>query len=173
MQSLHLARALIIQLELEGARGAPTINGVRVHNNLEAARDHVFSAIRLLSQIDTPDISPRSSEASFVSVDAETEPDPLPEADTLPEADPIWLIPATPLARIYVVWKCCNHTLEGIWWGSAPGAWTELRLRLPNQNYHASGARLRRFDSPAEALEGWYHSGPYPHPTLPPIVRQL
>ncbi len=66
-----------------------------------------------------------------------------------------------PEIRHYVVWSIPGDAAaSGIWTGPHPRVWHAICQRLPGRTYAASGARLRRFSSVDEALEGWYDEAP-------------
>ena len=79
--------------------------------------------------------------------------------------------------RFYVVWRNpiedTSRPTVGVWFGSHPACWDEICSRLRCGTYPTSGARLRRANSWADALQLWHNGGPHPRPLEAPSIFRV
>ena len=64
--------------------------------------------------------------------------------------------------RFYAVWRCApgNQSRPGVYLGPHPELWRWIEANICNGSYIQSGARLRRFDSHAEAVTAYTAEAP-------------
>jgi len=120
--------------------------------------------------------TPGTAAAASGSAQAPAATAPEPPRAPAPAGVRVSVLTGPPLGppstwRFYTVWRNPLEgavETEGIWCGPHPATWDTLCSRLRGGTYPTSGARLRRANGPADALQLWYHGGPRPSPENPP-----
>ena len=112
-----------------------------------------------------PEEPAQEEPAAAAEPPAAAQEEPAPAAPEGP-AQPVTLgagepWPAGP-CRWYALWSVPGRAeLFGVIHCSEPSAWAKLEAVLRGGQFLGSGARLRRYPSLAEALEGYRNDGPY------------